>query len=84
MRFVRFARANRLAKLMQMQLNNAIGSEDASPVIRVPWAEEWMIKRALDAGAHGIMTPMCHSEVCLALTQLCNNPQEPSNHHYSA
>lgn len=22
-----------------------------------------MIKRALDAGAHGIMTPMCHNEV---------------------
>lgn len=22
-----------------------------------------MIKRALDAGAHGIVTPMCHSEV---------------------
>lgn len=24
-----------------------------------------MIKRALDAGAHGIVIPMCHSEVCL-------------------
>ncbi|KAJ5920778.1 hypothetical protein N7466_009104 [Penicillium verhagenii] len=45
------------------ELNNAIGSEGASPIIRVPQAEEWMIKRALDAGAHGIMTPMCHSEV---------------------
>ncbi|KAJ5235276.1 uncharacterized protein N7469_004444 [Penicillium citrinum] len=45
------------------ELNNAIGSEGVSPIIRVPCAEEWMIKRALDAGAHGIMTPMCHSEV---------------------
>ncbi|KAJ5888495.1 hypothetical protein N7495_008536 [Penicillium taxi] len=45
------------------ELNNAIGSEDASPIVRVPRAEEWMIKRALDAGAHGIMTPMCHTEV---------------------
>ncbi|KAJ5266815.1 hypothetical protein N7478_009623 [Penicillium angulare] len=45
------------------ELNNSIGSENASPIIRVPNAEEWMIKRALDAGAHGIMTPMCHSEV---------------------
>lgn len=27
-----------------------------------------MIKRALDAGAHGIMTPMCHNEV--GITQL--------------
>ncbi|OOF95049.1 hypothetical protein ASPCADRAFT_130606 [Aspergillus carbonarius ITEM 5010] len=44
------------------ELNNAIGSENASPIIRVPYAEEWMIKRALDAGAHGIMTPMCHTE----------------------
>ncbi|CRG86524.1 2,4-dihydroxyhept-2-ene-1,7-dioic acid aldolase [Talaromyces islandicus] len=44
------------------ELNNAIASEGASPIIRVPWAEEWMIKRALDAGAHGVMTPMCHSE----------------------
>jgi 4-hydroxy-2-oxoheptanedioate aldolase len=49
----------------QTKLNNAIGSEGASPIIRVPYAEEWMIKRALDAGAHGIMTPMCHSEVSL-------------------
>ncbi|KAH8697915.1 2,4-dihydroxyhept-2-ene-1,7-dioic acid aldolase [Talaromyces proteolyticus] len=44
------------------ELNNAVASEGASPIIRVPWAEEWMIKRALDAGAHGVMTPMCHSE----------------------
>ncbi|KAJ5825230.1 hypothetical protein N7474_002368 [Penicillium riverlandense] len=44
------------------ELNNAVGAERASPIIRVPWGEEWMIKRALDAGAHGIMTPMCHSE----------------------
>ncbi|KAJ5386119.1 hypothetical protein N7509_008660 [Penicillium cosmopolitanum] len=44
------------------ELNNAIGSEGVSPIIRVPCAEEWMIKRALDAGAHGVMTPMCHTE----------------------
>lgn len=45
------------------QLTNAIASEGASPFIRVPWSEEWMIKRALDSGAHGIVTPMCHTEV---------------------
>ncbi|KAJ6115690.1 hypothetical protein N7523_006107 [Penicillium sp. IBT 18751x] len=57
------------------ELNNAIGSEDASPVIRVPWAEEWMIKRALDAGAHGIMTPMCHSEIDAAkIVSWCKYP----------
>jgi 4-hydroxy-2-oxoheptanedioate aldolase len=44
-------------------LATAIGSEGASPIIRVPWPEEWMIKRALDSGAHGILTPMCHSAV---------------------
>ncbi|KAH0428478.1 hypothetical protein CcaCcLH18_09036 [Colletotrichum camelliae] len=43
-------------------LANAVGHEGASPIIRVPSGEEWMIKRALDAGAHGVMTPMCHSE----------------------
>lgn len=42
-------------------LTTAISAEGASPIIRLPWAEEWMIKRALDAGAHGVLTPMCHS-----------------------
>ncbi|KAL4878155.1 Pyruvate/Phosphoenolpyruvate kinase-like domain-containing protein [Aspergillus karnatakaensis] len=43
------------------ELNNAVASEGASPLVRVPWGEEWLIKRALDAGAHGIVTPMCHT-----------------------
>lgn len=49
--------------IFSVELTNAIGHEGASPIVRVPSAEEWMIKRALDAGAHGILTPMCHSEV---------------------
>lgn len=57
------------------ELNNAIGSEGASPIIRVPWAEEWMIKRALDSGAHGIMTPMCHSaEDAARVVKYCKYP----------
>ncbi|KAF2122560.1 2,4-dihydroxyhept-2-ene-1,7-dioic acid aldolase, partial [Lophiotrema nucula] len=44
------------------ELINAVASEGTSPIVRVPWGEEWMIKRALDAGAHGVVTPMCHSE----------------------
>ncbi|KUL91946.1 hypothetical protein ZTR_01082 [Talaromyces verruculosus] len=57
------------------ELNNAIGSEGASPIIRVPWAEEWMIKRALDSGAHGIMTPMCHSaEDAAKVVKWCKYP----------
>jgi len=43
------------------ELCNAISSEGASPIIRIPVAEEWMVKRALDQGAHGVLTPMCHS-----------------------
>ncbi|WAO94301.1 HpcH-HpaI domain-containing protein [Fusarium falciforme] len=43
------------------ELTNAVASEGASPIIRVPWNEEWMIKRALDAGCHGVLTLMCHS-----------------------
>ncbi|CAN8100367.1 unnamed protein product [Discula destructiva] len=43
------------------ELTTAIASEGASPIIRVPWGEEWMIKRALDGGAHGVMVPMCHN-----------------------
>jgi len=29
-----------------------------SPLVRIPDKERWMIKRALDAGAHGIMVPL--------------------------
>jgi 4-hydroxy-2-oxoheptanedioate aldolase len=47
------------------QLANHIAASGASPIIRVPVDAEWMIKRALDAGAHGVMTPMCHSAVSL-------------------
>ncbi|KAH7024918.1 Pyruvate/Phosphoenolpyruvate kinase-like domain-containing protein [Microdochium trichocladiopsis] len=43
------------------EICNAIAAEGASPIIRIPWAEEWMIKRALDSGAHGVLTPMCHN-----------------------
>ncbi|KAI0160510.1 Pyruvate/Phosphoenolpyruvate kinase-like domain-containing protein [Xylariaceae sp. FL1272] len=43
------------------EIINAVSAEGASPLVRVPWNEEWMIKRALDAGAHGILTPMCHN-----------------------
>ena len=47
------------------QLCNAIAQSGASPIIRVPWDAEWLIKRALDSGAHGVMTPLCHTAVSL-------------------
>jgi 4-hydroxy-2-oxoheptanedioate aldolase len=37
-------------------------SAGVSPIVRVPADEPWMVKRALDAGAHGILVPMCDSK----------------------
>jgi len=42
-------------------LSNVVAANGASPIIRVPAEEPWLIKRALDAGAHGIMIPMANS-----------------------
>lgn len=47
--------------VLTRQLVNHVAAEKSSPIIRVPVDAEWMIKRALDAGAHGVMTPMCHT-----------------------
>ncbi|KKK21354.1 hypothetical protein ARAM_002640 [Aspergillus rambellii] len=59
------------------ELTNAIGAEGASPLIRVPWGEEWLIKRALDAGAHGIVTPMCHTEEdAVKIVRHCKYPPQ--------
>jgi 4-hydroxy-2-oxoheptanedioate aldolase len=33
----------------------------ATPVVRVPWNEPWMIGRALDGGALGVIVPMVNS-----------------------
>jgi 4-hydroxy-2-oxoheptanedioate aldolase len=37
----------------------ALGS--AAPIVRVPWNEPWMIGRALDAGALGVIVPMVNT-----------------------
>ncbi|KAJ7577026.1 Phosphoenolpyruvate/pyruvate domain-containing protein [Mycena floridula] len=42
-------------------LNNTVASAGASPIIRVAAEESWLIKRALDSGAHGLMVPMANS-----------------------
>ncbi|KAM0420890.1 hypothetical protein ACHAPT_011279 [Fusarium lateritium] len=36
----------------------AIADADVSPIVRPPGMEGWMIKRALDSGAHGILIPL--------------------------
>ena len=40
----------------------AIASAGASPIVRIPAGEVWMMKRALDSGAHAIMIPMCETK----------------------
>ncbi|KAL1740731.1 Pyruvate/Phosphoenolpyruvate kinase-like domain-containing protein [Schizophyllum fasciatum] len=36
----------------------AIAAQNASPVVRIPAAVDWLVKRALDTGAHAILCPM--------------------------
>ncbi|KAI9172044.1 Cysteine and histidine-rich domain-containing protein [Paramyrothecium foliicola] len=36
----------------------AIAALGASPLVRIPDMQSWMIKRALDSGAHGILVPL--------------------------
>ncbi|KAK4547326.1 hypothetical protein LTR36_000982 [Oleoguttula mirabilis] len=53
----------------------AVASGGASPVVRVAGSENWMIKRALDAGAHGIMVPMCETaEQATAIARFAHYP----------
>jgi len=40
---------------------HAIASVGVSPIVRIPANEGWMVKRALDAGAHGIIVPLLYS-----------------------
>ncbi|KAL2199827.1 Pyruvate/Phosphoenolpyruvate kinase-like domain-containing protein [Corynascus similis CBS 632.67] len=36
----------------------AIAALGVSPIVRLPGTESWMVKRALDTGAHGILVPL--------------------------
>ncbi|KAK3301097.1 Pyruvate/Phosphoenolpyruvate kinase-like domain-containing protein [Chaetomium fimeti] len=36
----------------------AIAAEGVSPIVRLPDTQPWMVKRALDTGAHGILVPL--------------------------
>jgi 4-hydroxy-2-oxoheptanedioate aldolase len=42
-------------------LLQAIGNGPSTALVRVPWNESWMIGRALDAGAHGVIVPMVNT-----------------------
>ncbi|KAK1486890.1 hypothetical protein CABS01_13023 [Colletotrichum abscissum] len=53
----------------QMYLQvGAISSSGASPIVRIPASEHWMMKRALDCGAHAIM------EQAEAIVRACKYP----------
>lgn len=39
----------------------AIAGCGASPIVRIPANETWMVKRALDSGAHGIVVPLLYT-----------------------
>ncbi|PYH63716.1 HpcH/HpaI aldolase family protein [Aspergillus vadensis CBS 113365] len=49
-------------KAMYLQVG-AVSSAGVSPIVRIPASEPWMMKRALDCGAHAIMVPMCETKV---------------------
>jgi 4-hydroxy-2-oxoheptanedioate aldolase len=39
----------------------AIAKEGVSPLVRIAANEAWMVKRALDSGAHGIVVPLIYT-----------------------
>ncbi|KAF1840726.1 Phosphoenolpyruvate/pyruvate domain-containing protein [Cucurbitaria berberidis CBS 394.84] len=39
----------------------AIAKEGVSPLVRIAANEAWMVKRALDAGAHGVVVPLIYT-----------------------
>ncbi|KAF5504949.1 2-keto-3-deoxy-L-rhamnonate aldolase [Colletotrichum siamense] len=50
----------------------AISTSGVSPIVRIPASEHWMMKRALDCGAHAIMVPMCETkEQAEAVVRAC-------------
>lgn len=40
---------------------HAVASVGVSPIVRIPANEGWMVKRALDSGAHGIIVPLLYT-----------------------
>ncbi len=53
----------------------AILTTDTVPLVRVPWNDPMSIKRALDAGAYGLVIPMVNSrEEAINAVQACRYP----------
>jgi len=56
---------------MYLQIG-AVSTTGVSPIVRVPSDEPWMLKRALDAGAHAVMVPQCDTaEQAEAVVRAC-------------
>jgi len=52
-----------------------IASQGVSPIVRIPAPENWIVKRTLDTGAHGILCPMMSSpEEARALVSFAKFP----------
>ena len=55
----------------------AIAATGVSPVVRIASNESWMVKRALDAGAHGIIVPMLNTAAdATAIVQAAKFPPQ--------
>lgn len=53
--------ANETSNTTDSEMHDSIqatASVGVSPIVRIPGNEGWMVKRALDAGAHGIIVPL--------------------------
>lgn len=59
-----------LARVLQ-----AARTGGSKPLVRTPWREEWMIMRAIDAGAAGVVVPMINTpEQAAATVAACKFP----------
>ncbi len=55
----------------------AISTTDTTPFVRVPWNEPYVIMRALDAGAYGVVVPMINTaEDARRAVAACRYPPE--------
>lgn len=50
--------ASTSVETLENMLRGVAAGGDAAPIVRVPWNDQVRIKRALDAGAQGVMAPM--------------------------
>ena len=63
--------------LNAVALMQAAGSSDTACLMRVPWNDAVYVKRALDAGAHGIMVPYVqNAEEAAAAVAACRYPPQ--------